>query len=282
MTSPRELETRLDAWRGFRDVAHATRSLAAAQVLRWTHHAREAGRHLAWVAALHGRARDLDERRAGPPVVLALGTDLGLCGRLNQTVADEVRGLVISERPALLIACGVRLVDLLGDVDLGVDVIAEPTPSSIEAAAELADRVEAEVVAVSGPFAPRLTIVGIDDASPAGTPIARARNAPPHEELDEAQSVASRLDGRQAMLLTESVRLANDATSLLIHARVAHAVCLAARVEASVRLQTMTRAHEAAEDRITEQERDLRKARQETITQEMLEVTSSRTRGRSR
>lgn len=279
MSSPRALQARLDAWRSFRDIAHATRSLAAAQVLRWNGHARQSEHHLAWVHALADRALPHDERRPGPPVLLAFGTDLGLCGRLNQAVADEVRGAVLEQPPALLIAVGVRLADALADAHVGVDLVREPAPSSIEAVAELADRVEAEVVGLSGRFAPSLTILGAFETTGTGGVSVGPLGAVPVDG-DGVREVAERLGRRPHRLLSETARLAADATALLVHARVIHAACAAARSESNVRLQTMTRAHESAEERIGEQERELRKARQETITQEMLEVLSGRPRRR--
>jgi len=66
------------------------------------------------------------------------------------------------------------------------------------------------------------------------------------------------------------------AAELVFHARLVHAACAALLGEARVRQETMSRAQDTAERRITDQERALRRARQERTTQEMLEVLGGR------
>ena len=60
MKAVRALEERLKAWRSFRDVAHATRSLAAARVLRWNAQVGHTRRQLAWSQAIHERVQLYD------------------------------------------------------------------------------------------------------------------------------------------------------------------------------------------------------------------------------
>ena len=82
---------------------------------------------------------------------------------------------------------------------------------------------------------------------------------------------------RSPMVRLTPPEIANaTASRLLIHARLVHGLCAAAAAEASARLQTMSRAFEASERRIGEQERHLRKLQQEATTQEMLEVLGGR------
>lgn len=251
-------------------MAHAARALASAQVLRWSAHAVQAAQHLAWTAALAERAREPASARPRPSVLLALGTDLGLCGRLNQVVADRTLTEIQTSRPTVIVAVGVRLADLLGEFPA---LITEPAPSSQEAAAQLAQRVETQARALSRDSCARLLVVGALETTSDGMPRVTVSGAAP--ESPELTAVRQTLTPNPARL-GEPTLTASEATSLLVHARTAHAVCLAAKTEASVRLASMVRAHESADQRIGEQERALRKARQERITQEMLEVLSGR------
>jgi len=269
----RALEERLKAWRSFRDVAHATRSLAAAQVLRWNAQVAHTRRQLAWSQAFHERVQRWEDRhRRRPPAtcaVLALGTDLGLCGRLNRLVADAALQVVEEQQVVLFAACGARLLDLLPD---DVPRLEEPAPSSMAAAVELAERVEAEVGDAG--LRTRLCIVSATGVSRGGSPQVET-------SWDVGSDLAGLAEARAALARPLAQFAPADvahtrARSLLAHARILHAACEGARAEASVRLARMTRAHESAERRIAEQERVLRKARQEGITQEMLEVLSQR------
>jgi F0F1-type ATP synthase gamma subunit len=66
------------------------------------------------------------------------------------------------------------------------------------------------------------------------------------------------------------------AASLVQHATLCFALTRGVLSEVEARWRTMSRAHDAADRRIQEQERELRKVRQESITQEMLEVRRAR------
>ena len=72
MTGIRQLEQRLQAWRGFAGIAGATRTLAAAQSLQWSEAARRAEAHLRRCVALQGaypQPRPID---GAPTVTLSL------------------------------------------------------------------------------------------------------------------------------------------------------------------------------------------------------------------
>jgi len=272
----RSLGARLQAWRSFRDIAHATRSVAAAQARRWNAAEVEARRHLTWLEALHGRV----DPAAPPPgarVLLALGTDLGLCGRLNHLVADAVAAARRELRPQAAIVVGARLGDrALGPSAEDEAVLRDTTPSSFAALEDLAERIEVFVGARRAPMPDLVVVRGrlhptegfLEAVVEAGDPV----------DLPDLPAARRAVSGEAASLVPPE-RLRDVAGQLRFHARVVHAIATAAAVEADVRLQTMTQAHDAAERRIAEQELELRKAEQERITQEMLEVLAGRPKG---
>lgn len=268
MSGARALEARVRAWRTFREVAHATRSLAAAQALRWA----AAREH----AVRHGlRARDLARRigrrrgdPAAPCLLLALGTDLGLCGRLNVAVAARVRDVARELSVAQAVVVGVRLGDLVAG-ELGARTVT--TPTTVEGAVSLADELAA--AALEAPARAPLVIVSAVETTPAGAPRVRvAREEGQRRALEEASAL------RRSAVLGRPRAHAPWAERADLQARVAEALLTASLVEAQVRLATTTRAHEVAERRVTEQERALAKARQEGVTQELLEVLAGRSR----
>ncbi|MCA8923473.1 MAG: F0F1 ATP synthase subunit gamma [Planctomycetes bacterium] len=256
MSSERALESRLRAWRGFRDIAHATSSLAASMVVRWTTHEARARGHLAQTQRLASAFPPAEPDPHGPSVLVAFGTDLGLCGRLNQSVAERLLEVAQAEPPTLCVVVGHRLADALQDE---LPCQREGAPSSIEAVLDLADRVEAEVARLGAARPARLGCLRIDAAAREplldwGAPPPAATGAPP------------------ARLWEPSQPAPGVAEDLRRHARLVAAACAALLGEARLRQATMRRAQDTAERRIQEHERSLNRARQERITQEMLEV----------
>lgn len=267
MSGARALEARLRAWRAFREVAHAARSLAAAQALRWFPAREHAVVHARLAHDLARRIRRRGAGEASPCLLLAIGTDLGLCGRLNVVVADAAREVARELPVAEAVVVGLRLGDLLaGQLRARV----ETSPSTVDGAVALADDLVATVldlpartplvivsaVATSAGGAPRVAVDRGDDGGRDGRP-------PPL---------------RRSTLLGKPSAHEPWAERASVHARVAAALFTASLVEANVRLATTTRAHEVAERRIAEQERALAKARQEWVTQELLEVLGGRRR----
>lgn len=266
MTGIRRLEQRLEAWSSFRDVAHATRSLAAAQALRWSGHLERASAHLASVQAVEGEVSSWSDRAGPRPpracAVVALGTDLGLCGRLNQLVAEAVLTTTREQEVSTLIVVGSRLDDVLPQE---LARVVEPSPSSAVAAADLTERLETRLARAG--LLGRLCVVG-------SAGVGRSGNPEVVSAWEPALAAEPRPRRRKPARFTATPLAREQAAALLAHARLFQALCAAAHAEASVRLARMTRAHESAERRIGEQERELRKVRQESITQEMLEVLS--------
>lgn len=265
MTTIRALEARLRAWKSFRGIAHAARTLAAAQSLRWSARVAAAARHLAWCDAL---AEDLGPPPPAPrlPVLVGLGTDLGLCGRLNRLVADAFVAEHRARAPALAVVVGQRL---HGELHGAHDLLAFPAPTSIAAVQALAGRLERVLRPLGPASALDLTLVVASRTLASGTPVIDTWVLPP--PLDGDGAIAAALAGPR-LGLTPPERLVDPAAGLLVHARLVHALCVAQASEAAARLQTMSRAVEQSERRIGEQEREVRKVHQETTTQEMLEV----------
>ena len=270
MSTIRALEARLRAWKSFRGIASAARTLAAAQSLRWSTRGRDAARHLAWCAAL---AADLAPSPAGAarvPVLIAVGTDLGLCGRLNRLVADAAQEVLRARAPALSVAVGQRLHGELRDLP---GLVALPAPTSFAAVQALAGRLERLLRALAPPTGLDLLLVLASHTLPSGTPVVVTwSGAPP---LEDGAHVAPLL-ARPRAELTPAEHLRAPAAGLLLHARIVHALCVAQASEAAARLQAMSRAVEQSDRRIADQERLVRKVHQEATTQEMLEVLGGR------
>lgn len=274
MTTHRALGQRLAAWRSFRGIARAARTLAAAQGLRWSTQAKQAARQLAWTSALieHFEPRTPESSPVAARGVLAIGTDLGLCGRLNAALADTLRGSPLLEDHALIVA-GIRLVDELRDVE---PVISLPAPASIEAVESLSSRIATTLEAAASATDLDLKILLCASTTNDGHPIpeiwsGRGDQAGP--ELPERAQIRRSL-APPIVDLCAPERARSSVAALHLRARIAHALCVAAASEAATRLFTMSRAYEASDRSIRQQELALRKLEQEAITQDMLEVRS--------
>lgn len=272
MTSLRALEQPLQAWRTFRDVARATRSLAAVQSQRWARHLEQVDAHLAWCARLR---REYAPASAPAPtlrVLLALGTDHGLCGPLDRMVLDEAsRGLAFGEAgPDLCLVFGTRLAATWSR--LGPVVFA--APSSFPAVESLAAQVEGLLAARAEASRTMLRIVQAVDVDPDGTPVVEVV-APEHVGGNTA-ALPTSIETPHAVDLTPAAVTWPQVASLHLHAMVVAALCRAGAMESETRWRTMNRAHDAAERRIAEQERRVRRLRQELVTQQMLEARLGR------
>ncbi|KIG16827.1 Sodium-transporting ATPase subunit G [Enhygromyxa salina] len=264
MTTARALGQRLGAWRSFRDIARATRTLAAVQGQRWSAHANQAALHLAWTRALveHFGTSTPEHTARG---VLVIGTDLGLCGRLNAALAAQLKASPELEGRAL-IAVGARLLDELRDFE---PVISLPAPASLEAIEQLTSRIATALETAADHAEIQLSILLTATTTHDGHPILEIwRDAPELPGLAQARrSLAPPI-----VDLCAPSRAREGVAALHLRARIAHALCVAAASEAAARLFTMSRAHEASDRSIRQQELDLRKLEQEAITQDMLEV----------
>lgn len=271
MTSLRHLEARLRAWRSFRDIATAARTLAATQSLRWSTRVQQSAGHLAWCDVLAGQ---LGPPPAGPrpAIVLGLGTDLGLCGRLNHLVAAAFTAACAERRPALSLVVGQRLgVELRA----GAELVVLSAPPAFAALQSLVGELERLFRGVGEASQIDLTIVLAGETLASGAPAIAAWTGAP--ALPGRAAVAASTAGPRVELTPRRL-LADTAAGLLLHARLAHALCVAQASEAAARQQAMSRAVEQSERRIAEQEQQVRKLHKEVITQEMLEVLGARPR----
>ncbi len=262
MSERRAMEARLRAWKTFRDVAHATRTLASAQVLRWTGARRRAAVHFDRCQALVWRLGAALPATA-PLGIVAFGTDLGLCGPFNRSIARALLDYPRLDEAELVVLVGARLQQGFEDRTTWVR---EATPSSPERAIELALRIELLTRRRLGSAA-RLVLVHATEAKADGTAEVGLDEGPP-----EGVSV-----GHAAIpVLSERPLVHGAALDLLQHARLIRAATHSGWAEASVRTVRMTRAHDVALDRIGEQELTLNKLRQDEITTEMLEARAGR------
>lgn len=266
MTSLRELEAPLRAWRTFRDVARATRTLAAAQALRWADQLERTEAHAQRCVAL-ARCYVAPPPADAPRMVVALGTDLGLCGPLNRFVAEATAPLVAEGSVSMLVVVGARLAAALEDTHPNVELSA---PTSFGAIESLAGRLDGLLLRAGPAVSTRLVIVQAYAVDPDGTPETRVLDAPPVPPLDAGP--------RPVVELSPVNESAPVAAALLRHARLTAALVRAAACECETRWRAMNRAFDAAERRIDEQERRIQSVRQELITQQMLEARQGRPR----
>jgi len=266
VTNIRALESPLAAWRSFRDIARATQTLAAAQSLQWAERSRRADEHLAWCEAL---AAEYPLTRAEPRsrVVLAIGTDLGLCGPLNRLLFERCAEQRLDAEPTVLrIVVGSRLASL----EPFAEAVELATPSTMSAALELAADIEGLIDQLPDPLRLDLTIALAGAVEGDGQPRIDLRTS---ETPDIELPIEQRewLDHTERPLAADP-ELSTQAQLLLRHARLVAALARAVTSENEARWRTMGRAFESAQRKIAEQERRLRKLRQEQITQEMLEA----------
>jgi len=257
MTGIRQLEDRQRAWQSFHAIAGATRTLAAAQSLRWSEAARRAETHLARCIALHRAYPDTRSLEGAPRVVvLAVGTDLGLCGPLNRAIAEQLAVVVNEREPALVLVVGARLRMLVDD-----DVVYLSAPTSFARIEVLATEIEALLGPQSEEHLVLVLASGVDRD---GRPQVSTWDEPhPPQDSGATRPVAELVDPEQT---------ARASATLMRHARLVAALARAVTSEAEARWRTMNRAHDAAGRRIAEQQRTLDSQRQELVTQEMLEV----------
>lgn len=268
----RALQSRHEAWRSFRDIAQATRSLAATRRARWAAHAERAGEHLVWAHAL---AELLPEVELARPLVLCgIGSDLGFCGRLNHLVAEELERAWVELRPLWTLAVGRRLHEAL-PAPLAAACHLEPAPASPAAVLELAERLELELGAIGSGDAHLIVVAAAHQEG--GVPEVEREGALPAALRPALERIQAGIPAER-QLLGDLQQGGAQVRSLRRHARLAFTFCRAQAVESALRWAVMNRAHEGAERRLAEQEVLLRRLRQEQITQEMLDVLGGRAR----
>ena len=267
MSTRRAREERLKAWRSFRGIAKSARTLAAIQVMTWSGRVRQVARHLAWAQALadHVGLSTSGSRRVG----LAIGTDMGLCGRLNTALAEALAQSTVATRPLIIV--GLRLAD---EIEQLTSEVVMQAAASLEAVETRSAEIAASFEAIAPAQELVLAIVLAASTSGDGGPVIEI-----WEDSSAKDSVsAPEFAAAQAALHWPSVDYgdANESRETIarmyLRARIAHALCVAAASESSARLFTMSRAFDASERSIAHQAMDLRKLSQETTTQEMLEV----------
>lgn len=258
MSSLRQLGERLRAWQSFRGIAGATRTLAAAQSLHWAELVRRAEAHLTRCLALRDAYPTARVPPDGPRVLVALGSDLGLCGPFNRAVGERFA----RERaagPATCVAVGERL---RPHVDEGVLVL--PAPTSFPRVQTLAAELE-HLLPAAEASRTRLSLVLVAGVEADGRPRVEVWSEP------GPASAGPRVD-RPVAELVPPEQTAAAVAALTRHARLVAALARSAASETEARWRTMNRAHDAADRRIGEQERELHRRRQELVTQEMLEA----------
>ncbi len=266
----RALQSRHEAWRSFRDIAHATRSLAATRRARWAAHAERAGEHLAWVHALAELVREEEAPR--PLVLCGIGSDLGFCGRLNHLVAAELERAFAELRPVRALAIGGRLHEALPP-RLASACHLEHAPASPAAVLELAERLELELATISRGDTHLVVVAAARQEG--GVAEVEREGALPASLQPQLERIQATLPAERR-LLSDFRQEGAQVHSLRRHARLAFTFCRAQAVESALRWAVMNRAHEGAERRLAEQEVQLRRLRQEQITQEMLDVLGGR------
>lgn len=264
MTGHRQLEERLRAWTSFRGVARATRTLAASQALRWGEHVTRAEAHMAWCTELRRAYAPAEAAGNTVDVLIAIGSDHGLCGPLNRLVAEGLAS-ALAAKPELVIVIGSRV---SGYLDIGA-AVRLPAPSSVPQTREVSTRIEG-LIAAEGPLdRARVSIVSPTSVRPDGAVTVTSydiEGAPAKVDLPPAFSA------RVPVELSSPALAWSRVSALFLHAALVEALCRAARCEAEARWRTMSRAHDAADRRIEEHSLRLRRLRQEGTTQEMLEA----------
>ena len=202
---------------------------------------------------------------SGPGLVLLIGASQGFCGAYPMRLAEAARDLV--PPGAGLLAIGQRTTALLHESGITPVFTADlpATPADIPAlASRITDAIVDRTAAHPGPIS---SLSGRDQP---GEPIALRPIWPP-----EASDLAHG-DAPPPLTTMPPADLALGLWMELLFAAIARALSEGLRVENLARIEAMARAESHIRDRRLDLTRQQRQARQEAMTTELIELSSSR------
>ncbi|AJE48439.1 FoF1 ATP synthase subunit gamma [Celeribacter indicus] len=212
-----------------------------------------------------------DRAPAGAPVVIAFGSDHGLCGNYNELIAAEVDRTVEASR---LICVGAQLEDALAGQGLGVAATLFP-PATADGLGRLAGRLITRLDAMRHEAAPgdiAVSLVFMQRAAHGQQAPVSRRLLPLDPELMAELAVRPWTSRSLPHLtLTPDALLAALIRSYLF-AEIFRAAAEALVTENASRLARMQQAEQSVDERLEELTAETRSVRQSEITTELLDV----------
>ncbi len=275
MPSLRDIKRHMRSVQGLEQMTHALAQVAAARARRYRQGLREIApyaqgleRAMSLVMLRHGLQHPLLwVRPVLREVIVVIGSERGLCGAHNAEVARAALELVSTEAQQEFLAVGTRLADVLTHEGISPGrTVPRPRWGTAEEIAPLADELTAGYL--GGRFQ-RVTIVGHhrDDTG--------RRTIRPRVLLPVRAATDPLLARLSPEIEPDSIVLMAHVIPRLIMAQLRMACLHAMAIEEETRAVAMQTAKSNAQDLRGRLMRLYRRARQERITRELLEVVAA-------
>lgn len=284
MATLEQLRTRLASWSDLRSIVKTMKALSAASIRQYEQAALALEEYDHTVGlALHAVLERIGppavpvSTGAGPTVVAVLGSNHGLCGRLNEEVVElattHCKSLLAAGRALRTIAVGARVVPLLSRSGFDTDTTLDAPGSAARINALVQDIMLAADTWL-GPDA--LASMSVVYARRTGTALYRPVVRPVLPiALAAIDASASRWPGRAPPMLTmTAVELLHSLQQQQLFVAVFRACAESQASEHGSRLVAMTAAQRNVETRIGDATFELRRVRQDAITAELLDVVA--------
>ena len=213
------------------------------------------------------------QEKPGQALLIAFGSDHGLCGNYNELLAQKISGHWQQlQVPARVLCIGSQLADALHDYQIRPQQVLMP-PASVDGITRLAGEIVSLIGAVS------------DSGSLAGLAVdlaytERAEHGTRHERVVQLLPLPEKLLSAPAAWPGRSLpAFTLDVNAMLaalirnyIFSRVYRAQAEAMATENAARLALMQQARQSVEERLFELNQQINNRRQDTITDELMDV----------
>ena len=276
------LARRTDSMQGIRGVVHTMKTLSVINAAPYEHAARAIeAYHDAVLSGLHAfvaQSRDVGAsmQDSAARVLVVFGSDHGLCGSYNETLATHVREHVQTDLAAapIILCVGAQMEDALTDNGLTLKETFLP-PASVDGIGRLANRLTQELDVLRRSASPRdisVTLIHMarghsDEAAPRTAPLL---------PLDPALIAEFRRKPWASRSLPRVLMPPDDLFMRLIRehlfASLFRASAEALMTENAARLALMQQAEQSVDDKLDSLKAETRSVRQSEITTELLDV----------
>lgn len=234
---------------------------------------------LALQALLRDRPAVRPERAAsGAPIVVVFGSDHGLCGRFNDDIArfaaERLRELGVTSGRRRCLAVGARAGARLTALGEPVDATLS-LPASVSGLTSLAQAVLIQVDAWGAPDGLGRVLLLYNRRTPQAVAVPRVRELLPLS-AERLRNLAARPwpSRRLPMVVMDTQRLLSTVVRQHLFSVVYRAAAESLASEHASRLAAMQAAERNIEDHLEAQHARFRQRRQETITEELLDIVT--------
>ncbi len=287
MTTLERLRHRIDSTEDLKSIVRVMKSLSAASINHYEQAARRLGdykevvdRALQVVLASDAVALDATQAVTRRAALVVMGSDRGLCGRFNEIVTDAADGMIAelaaSHEDVWLLAVGARGAQRLEAAGHRPEAIFAQ-PGSVSGLSRTVETILLQLDAWRRERAlDRVAVVYNAETERKGISEVRRETLLPLA-ADDLASLAARawpthtlpvFDGEPQAVLSAFIR-----ERLFIALMLAGASSLAS--EHATRLAAMQAADRNINDKLDELEGDFRRLRQETITEELMDIVTA-------